>query len=237
MTKIYEALDNASKERADVTPKRSIMPGTTLPRGLVDKLLSLYQRLETLMGEQRCGVAAIAGAQTGDDSAKLTCELAKLAAGRLRRRILLVSAGSAKGMSQLVPANATGWEEMAQDGVVREELFKQYGDTSLFVSQMVGGAHSLPSILASPLLPGLFDALRARFDMILIDTPSLESSQDAVQLAALADGAVLVVNAGKTRWQVVKRWMEQIVSRHGQVVGVLFNKRRDYIPHWLYRRL
>ncbi len=238
MTKIYEALDNVSKERADAAPKRSALPGKPLPKGLVDKLLSLYQRLETGMAERRCGVVAIAGAQAGDDSAKLACELAKLAAGRLRRRILLLSAGSAKCTSQLVPGAAPGgWEEMAQDGVLREELFKPYGDSSLFISVMPGGGASLPSILASPLLPGILDAMRERFDMILIDTPPLGSSQDAVQLAAVADGVVLVVNAGKTRWQAVKRWMEEIAMQHGKVVGVLFNKRRDYIPHWLYRRL
>ena len=238
MTKIYEALDNASKERADSAPRRTSLPTTTLPRGLVDKLLSLYQRLETQMHDRRCGIVAFAGAQAGDDSAKLLCEFAKLASGRLNRRILLLAACTNKSTGQLLPGGSPkGWEEMAQDGVLREDLFRPCGDGSLVVSQMADGAGSLPAVLASPLLPGIFETLRQRFDMILVDSPSLERSSDAIQLAAVVDGVVLVINAGKTRWQVVQHWMEHIQTQHGNVVGAIFNKRRDYIPHWLYRRL
>ena len=43
MTKIYEALDSASKSNTQS------LPGKPLPKGMMDKLVSLYQRLETLM--------------------------------------------------------------------------------------------------------------------------------------------------------------------------------------------
>ncbi len=231
MTKIYEALDSASKANTQS------LPGKPLPKGMMDKLVSLYQRLETLMEERRCAVIAFAGGQQGDDSARLLCETAKLAASRLNRRILLIAAETSPILRQLGAAGADGWEAMAQDGALREESLQPVAGSSLFISHMTGGGGTLTSILSSPLLANVFDALRQRFDMILIAAPALDRSSDAVMLAPLTDGMVLVINAGGTRWQVAKRWIEQISIHKGKVLGVLFNKRRDYIPYFIYSRL
>lgn len=238
MTKIYEALDSAGKERAQTAAPRVNLPGKPLPKGMMDKLVSLYQRLETIMEERRCSVIAFAGGQQGDDSAKLLCETAKLAAGRLNRRILLISADGSPVIRQLAPGGSgMGWDEMAQDGVLREELFQPVSGSSLYVSTMSGSGGNLAAILSSPLAANVFDALRQRFDMILIAAPALDRSSDTVMLAPLTDGVVLVINAGNTRWQVAKRWIDQIAIHKGKVVGVLFNKRRDYIPYFIYSRL
>jgi Mrp family chromosome partitioning ATPase len=51
------------------------------------------------------------------------------------------------------------------------------------------------------------------------------------------DGVVLVVEAEKTRWQVVENLKEKIQNVGGNIIGVVFNKRRFYIPEALYKRL
>jgi Mrp family chromosome partitioning ATPase len=51
------------------------------------------------------------------------------------------------------------------------------------------------------------------------------------------DGSVLVVDAGDTRWQVVRHAADQFAAQDGTVLGVVLNNRRYYIPNFIYRKL
>jgi len=51
------------------------------------------------------------------------------------------------------------------------------------------------------------------------------------------DGVVVVVEAEKTRWQVVENLKQKIENRGGNILGIVFNKRRFYIPDSIYRKL
>ena len=47
----------------------------------------------------------------------------------------------------------------------------------------------------------------------------------------------LVLEAGKTRRQVAIRARKELEEAGGKLLGVVLNKRRYYIPDWIYRRL
>jgi protein-tyrosine kinase len=48
---------------------------------------------------------------------------------------------------------------------------------------------------------------------------------------------VLVVEAEKTKWPVIQDVKEKLISHGGNILGIVFNKRRYYIPRWLYNRI
>jgi len=56
-------------------------------------------------------------------------------------------------------------------------------------------------------------------------------------LARSCDGVVIVVEAETTRGPVVQATIETVERFGGRVLGLAFNKRRFYIPRWIYRRL
>jgi Mrp family chromosome partitioning ATPase len=60
------------------------------------------------------------------------------------------------------------------------------------------------------------------FDYIIIDAPPLGIFTDANVLMSRADGAMLVVRAGKTRYSLVDRLLEQIPRE--KVLGVVLNR-------------
>jgi receptor protein-tyrosine kinase len=62
---------------------------------------------------------------------------------------------------------------------------------------------------------------REKFDWIVIDTPPVGLLADANLLAAMVDAAVLVVKAGTTPFDLVKRAVEAIGS--GRLLGVVLN--------------
>ena len=48
---------------------------------------------------------------------------------------------------------------------------------------------------------------------------------------------VLVLEAGKTRKQVAVRAKQELEEAGGKLLGVVLNRRKFYIPEWIYKRL
>jgi Mrp family chromosome partitioning ATPase len=79
--------------------------------------------------------------------------------------------------------------------------------------------------------------LRQEFDRVLIDAPPLNQCDDAMALAELGDGLVVVIEANATRRQTARKVMETLGQAGVKVLGVVLNKRMFPIPEKLYRQL
>jgi uncharacterized protein involved in exopolysaccharide biosynthesis/Mrp family chromosome partitioning ATPase len=67
------------------------------------------------------------------------------------------------------------------------------------------------------------------FDYIIFDMPPLNQTSPAIGLAALMDKVLLVVEAEKTKRDVVKRGYRELVSARADV-SIVLNKARSYLP-------
>jgi polysaccharide biosynthesis transport protein len=85
----------------------------------------------------------------------------------------------------------------------------------------------LPPNPAEILMTHRFEAVLAelskRFDRIILDSPPLQVVTDAVVLSKQTDGVILVVHAGKTLREDIKRASRQIKSVGGKIFGVIVN--------------
>ena len=75
---------------------------------------------------------------------------------------------------------------------------------------------------------------RHHYDFVIIDAAA---SSDGFALARHVDGVILVVEAEYTRWPVVQNFKDRLVSSGANILGVVLNKRRYYIPSFLYHRV
>lgn len=82
----------------------------------------------------------------------------------------------------------------------------------------------------------LLGALAEEFDLLVVDMSPLDAAA-ALEWAPLLDGIVLVIEAERVRWQVAARGIALLEQAGSNVLGTVINKRRNYIPGWLYRRL
>ncbi len=82
-----------------------------------------------------------------------------------------------------------------------------------------------------------FVQLRRNYDLILMPVSGVVQNAGALHLGKLADGVVVVVEAEKTRAPVVQQALERLAEFGGKVLGTVLNKRRYYIPKFLYGRL
>jgi len=79
--------------------------------------------------------------------------------------------------------------------------------------------------------------LRAAFDYIVLDCPALQTAGDALTLAPVVDGAVLIVAAESTRRNQVLHAERSLECAQARVLGHILNKRSYIVPQWIYSRL
>ncbi len=85
----------------------------------------------------------------------------------------------------------------------------------------------------------VLEELKSRFDRVILDSPPLQGLTDAVVLSKQTDGVLLVVRAGKTLREEVRRAAREIRSVDGPIVGVILNEfdmaDRRYGYYYKYR--
>jgi protein-tyrosine kinase len=79
--------------------------------------------------------------------------------------------------------------------------------------------------------------VRKSFDFIVFDGPTITGSSEAKILAAKVDGVIMVIESSKTRRQVAIKAKRELIDTGATLLGVILNKRRHFIPKWIYNRL
>jgi capsular exopolysaccharide synthesis family protein len=132
-----------------------------------------------------------------------------------------------------------GVSNVLTDGGNVDELVRHWGSKNLYLMASGPAPDSPSELLGSPRTARLLDELRARFDVVILDSPSLMPVTDGALLAALAGGALLVVGAGRVETRELRRSVELLEAAGASVIGALFNRapgrvlgrfRASYVP-------
>jgi len=70
----------------------------------------------------------------------------------------------------------------------------------------------------------LMEAMRRETDAVIMDSPPALVVTDATLLAALADGTVLVAEAGRTRSAALRQAVDGLSRATDRLLGVVLNK-------------
>ncbi len=240
MSKIYEALENAERNSTRPAMQRIALPVTTaLPKAMEEKLLSLSKRLEGLVDNaQGARVLEFVGVQSGEDTSKLAFEFAKLVALRQQCKVLLLAAGPYPYLQRLFSGvTVDSWEPVLRGEKTLDDVLYPLDNNSLSLGRLSMSDLSLGALLAAPEINQLMQEVRSRYDLVIIDAPPFAETSNALLLSSIADGVVLIVEAGKTRWQAIRHDINRITAHGAEVLGVILNRRRYYIPEFIYRRL
>jgi capsular exopolysaccharide synthesis family protein len=97
-------------------------------------------------------------------------------------------------------------------------------------------AASRQLLLPSVLRERLFNRT-AEYDFVLIDCPAVNACEDAAVTAAACDAAIMVVEGGRTLREEAQASKARLTQAHARILGVFINKRKFYVPQFLYDRL
>jgi capsular exopolysaccharide synthesis family protein len=86
---------------------------------------------------------------------------------------------------------------------------------------------SVPSpadLLTVNTMPKVLDGLRGFYDWIVVDTPPLGAVPEALILAPLSDGALVVAAADRVRRNAVRLTLERLVEANARILGIVLNR-------------
>lgn len=203
--------------------------GASLFDGLA---LSVMQRF----GQWPTGrVLLVTSARTGEGKSFISRSLARTVAGMVRSSAILVDANA---------INPSMSKAAASEGV---DFFDCVGSGRLIGSGPQ--ATSVPGLYAMPAMRSnskgrllyrteatnsVLNALRASFDLTILDGGVIS---EVGSLALQADATIVVVDASRTRRDVVKGALASPNVDRERIMGVVLNRRPEYVPQWIYRNV
>jgi polysaccharide biosynthesis transport protein len=131
----------------------------------------------------------------------------------------------------LAPSCRAGFVELMTDAMPVDDVLWRDASSKLSFLPASGrtGLHNLADSQAQALL----GRLRTAFDFIVIDLPAMLPVADAAAVSHLVDGALMVVEWGRTPENVVRECIEHTAIDPARLLGVVLNKvDLKSLPHY-----
>jgi Mrp family chromosome partitioning ATPase len=254
MSKIYDALQIAYGEKLAAKNEPIEIPSvsvsshsllqikssSSIPRCYKEsELMVMAQNIAALLPGPDKNVIQFIGSRKGEGTSTLVREFAMVSAQHSNKPVLLVEADlmqpsqyRAFGIEAKSPLDHVLKEGKALDGVV-----SQVDKSNLFLATLSSKVQSALTARTFFNPTDMWKIVREQFSLILIDSSPASVTADSMALCETVDGIVLVVEAEKTRSAVVKKVRDHILMQEGNLLGMVFTKRRLYIPEFFYRFL
>ncbi|MCA9118906.1 MAG: CpsD/CapB family tyrosine-protein kinase [Planctomycetaceae bacterium] len=225
----------APKRPISDSPRRQTIPSETF-----SQVYSLAQRLHAMFrnGQPVGTVVGVTSCTRQEGVSVVAANLAACAADIYSGRVLLVDANlrnpslaSRFGVKQSPGlSDCLSGQSAAQECVVRTSHPNLWMIPSGSTTHAAGRASDSRS-------NALLDELRSDFELILLDLPSAGEMDETAIASQSVDGFLLVLEAERVRKHVAQRIKHRLEQGNAKLLGVVLNKRKNYIPEWLYRRL
>lgn len=237
-----EPPNGSSQPTIGIVPK--VAPATPAMRasaqGILPEFIRLYYAVQALKAPGASFVLQFVSATPGEGASTVAAQFARVAASEGGQGALLI--------------DCTIYRRLGADGAPNPELtvvdcFRaglpprehlpnvRYGsETRVNRARLSNARHPLLDIEDAE-FGRMLASLREEFPVTIMDCSAVSESPDALALTRFCDGTILVVEAEAVRPEVVKLTRTEVERHGGQILGVVFNKRRSYLPEWLQRRL
>ncbi len=126
-----------------------------------------------------------------------------------------------KGLSDILAGNGS-----LKDSIVKLE------PAGLHLLPGGEARHDVAELISGPKFKEILRQAREMFDYIIIDAPPLGIFTDATVLINQADGAMLVIRAGRTKYSSVDRVLETLPR--DRMLGVVLNQSEDVLNETNY---
>lgn len=123
-----------------------------------------------------------------------------------------------------------GGEVKLEDSIIRLE------PSGLYLLPGGSARDDVAELLSGPKFSAILEEVRGLFDYVIIDAPPLGLFTDATVLINRADGALLVVRAGRTRYALVDRLLSTLPR--SRMLGVVLNRNHEQLAEsdYYYKR-
>jgi len=176
--------------------------------------------------ERKIKTVMVTSAMAGEGKTLTALNLALTLSEAYGRRVAFIDADlrCSRVHELLNVVRVKGLSEALQDG---GQVHARLLAISPRLSVLLAGCSNLePSgALTSPRMAQVLAEAAASFDWVIVDTPPVVLLPDTNLLARMVDGAIVVIRAGKTSYDVVERAVQTLDRK--RVLGVVLNDAED----------
>ena len=213
-------------ERLGPSLEQKVVVGRKTRRSSIEQYRNLAGALHQIQAVRKLKVVMVTSALAGEGKTLTATNLALTLSESYRRRVLLIDGDLRRPMLHQMFHVSSG--AGLSDGL------KADGDRKLPVVEVSTNLTVLPAgapdpdpmgVLTSTKMVQLMGEASSLFDWVIVDTPPVGLMPDSNLLATMADGVILVVQAGRTPCAAIQR----IVSTLGRerILGVVLNRVSD----------
>jgi capsular exopolysaccharide synthesis family protein len=249
LAKTFEALMKAEKEhriRPEDTKVFNIRPQAQfhIPKhyNISPQVAEEYHRMKHLILSTHPGrnikTILFSSAKEGEGTTTVTRDFA-ITLTSAGDTVLLVDANLRKPVLHNVfnLEKKIGLTELLTGMTHLNDTIKQTAVKNLYVITSGIQSSNASSLFYSKLLDSLLEQMKQQVDWVLFDASPIHSYNDASILAAKMEGVIMVLQAESTRWEVAQSAKERIETEKVKLLGAVLNRRKMYIPEWVYRML
>jgi capsular exopolysaccharide synthesis family protein len=254
VSKIYDALRRAERDRG-----RPRGPAPQAPRGPAPQfrdeslilagmderfrrsLLNLKNSIDSEMKSKESRVILFTSAVEGEGKTTLVASLARVLASAESQRILLVDCSVRNpALHRLFGVqNAKGIIDYLAGRAKLTDIIQSVdrGVLDLVAAGVSDGVEITQPLFNSERLGIFIKEVSAAYDYVLIDSSAILAAPETPILGSHVDGIVMVIFMGKTKREVIKRAMVMVEKLDGTFIGTVLNRKRYFIPEFIYRRV
>jgi capsular exopolysaccharide synthesis family protein len=214
---------------SDVIASYTVRLSPLLVAGLSPKSLASeqYRQLRTRLahadGASNLRTVLVTSPQKSEGKSVTSANLALTMAQELQRRVVVVEADLRKPSLQHLFGlpSGPGLTEYLSGAAELQDVMRFLPDHNLTVIHAGSPAVNPAELLGSTAMRRLLDALRTRFDRVILDTPPVLPLADVAVLAPLVDGVLMVVRAGVTPKPAIENALRAFDS--SRLLGIVLN--------------
>jgi len=212
------------------TPRFEDIGKRLQPRDLADDCRTIWVNLSLARQHDGCHVLAVTSAHGGEGKTSFAVNFASGLALR-GRRVLLIDGDLRKPelACYLDANNESGLQNVLAGACSIEEGLRKTPVPGLDILPAGCPREGQSEPLANGRLEGILEALRSRYDEIVIDTPPVLAMPDAKLWARYADAVLFVARSGRTGGRDLMEANERMQQAGARIPGVVLTgvKMRD----------
>jgi len=245
MSEISKAMNRSNREqgRGDIAvePGRVVSPVLTsrINHGDCEQYLSLASEVALALPGVSCRAVLFSSAVTGEGVSTVSREFAATVAERGDVPTILIDANlrspSVHDVFRL--RRDPGLTDHIVGGVPLSDCICETSVPRLKVMTSGRPVIAPPRVTGDERTAAMISELRGSYRFIVIDAPPILSFSEGVQLSGVSDGVVMVVRSGHTRRQLHAHALDLLEGASANILGTVLNRRRFYIPRFVYDRM
>ncbi|WP_338705407.1 CpsD/CapB family tyrosine-protein kinase [Priestia aryabhattai] len=216
-----------SKKSKVKTMKTPILFTHSHPNSIIsDQFRAIRANVHFLTKEKTCKLFLITSPETGEGKSTTAANLA-VSMAQKKEKILLIDANLRDPAIQDIfdISNNGGLIDILESEEPFEEVVHQTRIENLDILTCGSFSTHFGELLGNKKMKNLLAKLSARYDVVLIDSPSVLMSPETSLLSTYCDGVILILKRGNTKVEKIKEAKKVLDIAGAKIVGAVMNEK------------